>query len=190
MAGSPPSLPLQARMWLPSPRLEISKGRGLLYGQGERLRNPAHLMLAIPEWTCFQCSVGGVCVGTHPPLMSMSMPHGLVEPIDLVLCQAGTETLSQTVTEQKECGAWCCSAVSGRTDPEACTGKAKELMSALVFSAWDLHILHWSLGLSAQQLLLGRKGHWIRDRIPQSLLLSHRGFQKRPSFGQGLCTVG
>ncbi|KAK4808561.1 hypothetical protein QYF61_009864 [Mycteria americana] len=53
-------LPPQARTQLLSPVIESSKEWELFYGQGERLRNPANHVLAIPEWICFQCSVGGV----------------------------------------------------------------------------------------------------------------------------------
>ena len=99
MAGTPPSLPLQARTQLLSPVLDGSKGWALLYGQGERLRNPANHVLAIPEWICFQCSAGGVWGGTQPPLESKPIPNVLVQLIGLALCQAGAETLDHAGTE-------------------------------------------------------------------------------------------
>ena len=102
MAGSPPSLPFQARIRLLSPGLETSEGWGLLYGPGESFRNPAHLALTTPEWICFQCRVGGACTGTEPTTMSNPIPNVLVQAIGLVLHQTGAETLHQTGTERKD----------------------------------------------------------------------------------------
>ena len=76
MPGIPLSLPLQARTQLLSPVLDGSKGWDLLYWQGERLRNPADHVLAIPERICFQCSAGGVWGGTQLPQISHSSFRG------------------------------------------------------------------------------------------------------------------
>lgn len=117
--------------------------------------------------------------------MSKLKPWAPLQLIDVTLSQAGAETLSHYQTQGQM--TYCHCALKGRTDHLGCKGRAKQLITHLVFSHTELLCL--TLKSYSARNCLGGKDCLIHGNIPQTLLLSYEECQEKNSFPERLLAV-